>query len=323
VRDNIAAFGGDPDNVTIFGESSGGWKVSLLMAMPGAKGLFHKAIVQSGPGLRAQSPDRASELARALLARLSLTEANISRLAELPAAEIHAAATAVTGPSPADGFAPCLDAKTLPRHPFDPAGPAESIDVPLMIGTNKDESTLFQFRTPTFGHMTDEDVDKRARTVAGDKAAALIEALRTRYPDYSPTHLVCAIQTVSMFWANSIRLAERKAAQGGAPAFVYELAWETPVARGALKTPHALEIPLVFDNVEVARNFVGPGEAPQIMADHMATAWLAFARTGAPETSGLPSWPAYDAERRATMIFDLECRVEFDPKAEVRRILAA
>jgi para-nitrobenzyl esterase len=308
--------------VTIFGQSGGGMKVGTLMAMPAARGLFHKAIVQSGPGLHAQTTERASELARALLAKLNLTAANIGRLAELPVDEIHAAAAAVTDPGPATGFAPCLDGLALPRHPFDPDGPAESIDVPLMIGTNKDESTLFQFRTPSFGHMTDEDVDKRARTVAGDKDAALTAALRLRYPDYSPTHLVCVIQTVSMFWANSIRLAERKAAQGGAPAFMYQLAWETPAAHGALRTPHALEIPLVFDNVEVARSFVGPGEAPQFMANQMATAWLAFARTGAPGTSRLP-WPAYDAERRATMIFDLECRIEFDPMGEVRRILAA
>ena len=169
--------------------------------------------------------------------------------------------------------------------------------------------------------MTNQDVEERARAVAGDKAAALVAALRGRFPDYSPSHLVCAINTVDMFWMNSIRLAERKADQKAAPVFMYRLDWETPVARGALKSPHALEIPLVFDNVEAARNFVGRGEDPQTMADHMAPSWLAFARTGDPGTPGLPAWPAYDRASRATMVFDLACRVEADPMSDVRRLL--
>jgi para-nitrobenzyl esterase len=121
-------------------------------------------------------------------------------------------------------------------------------------------------------------------------------------------------------WTNSITLAERKAAQAG-PVYMYQMTWETPVARGSLKSPHALEIPLVFDNVEAARNFVGRGEAPQQMAEQMAPAWLAFARAGAPNTPALPHWPAYDATTRATMIFNLESRVENDPLPEVRRVM--
>ena len=320
VRANIAAFGGDPGNVTIFGESGGGWKVSLLMAMPGARGLFHKAIVQSGPGLTAQTAAKASDLARALLTHLGL--AHWQALESLPVADIHAAAVAAAGPNLADGFAPCLDGIALPRHPFDPAAPDQSADVPLMIGTNKDEATLFQFGSSSFGHLTDADLERRATAAVGKKAPALIAALRAHFPDYSPSHLASAIQTVTMFWMNSIRLAERKADQARAPVFMYQLAWETPVARGALKSPHALEIPLVFDNVEAARNFVGRGEEPQAMADYMAPAWLAFARNGDPGTPDLPAWPAYDRAARATMIFDLACRVETDPMSEVRRLLA-
>ncbi|HEY2178299.1 MAG TPA: carboxylesterase/lipase family protein [Caulobacteraceae bacterium] len=319
VRDNIARFGGDPANVTLFGESGGGWKVSLLMAMPGAKGLFHRAIVQSGPGLRAHTAERAEEQARALMAKLGASD--IAQLDNLPVTDIHAAAAAVTGPDIARGFAPSLDGIALPRHPFDPRAPEESAAIPLMIGTNKDEATLFLYSDPRFGEFTEEDVRKRAEAVAGDRAQALIEAVRTLFPDYSPSHLVAAIQTLGMFWCDSIRLAERKAAQQGAPAYLYRLDWETPVARGALKSPHALEIPLVFDNVEAARSFVGRGEEPQRMADLMAPAWLAFARTGDPSTPDLPPWPAYETERRATMVFDLEPRMELDSWADIRRLL--
>ena len=321
VRDNIVAFGGDPANVTVFGESGGGWKVSLLMAMPPAAGLFHKAIIQSGPGLRAMATDKADGLAREFLAALGLKPDEAGKLADTPVTDLYAAAIAVTGGEMARGFSPCVDGIALPRQPFEPDAPNQSAGIPLMIGTNKDESTLFAYGGLRYAQMPAGDVAKRAKAVAGDKADALPAALTARFPDYSPTQLVCAIQTVGMFWLDSVRLAQRKAAQNDAPVFMYQLAWETPAARGTLRSPHALEIPLVFDNVEAARSFVGRGDAPQRMADLMAPAWLAFARTGDPGTTELPPWPAYDAARRATMIFNLDCKVEDDPMADVRRLL--
>jgi para-nitrobenzyl esterase len=321
VRDNIATFGGDPGNVTIFGESGGGWKVCLLQAMPAAAGLFHKAIVQSGPGLRAIPREAAAKSATAVLEALGIAPGDLSRLETLPAEAIQAAAASVAADRLMSAFAPCVDGSALPRDPFHPDATPLAAGVPLMIGTNKDETTLFNLGTPGFGQWTEEDLMNRAQTAVGDKATAVVAALRAAYPDYSPTHLICAVQTVAMMWANSITLAERKAAQGAAPTFMYQMTWETPVARGGLKSPHALEIPLVFDNVEAARNFVGRGEAPQRMADQMAPAWLAFARTGDPNTPALPHWPAYDPASRATMIFDLESRVETDPLSEVRRIM--
>lgn len=324
VRDNIAAFGGDPSNITIFGESGGGMKVSMLMAMPSAAGLFHRAIVQSGPGLRAVARDKATENARKLLDALGLTSAELGKLADLPVAVIQeAAAKVAAAEGPVGGFSPCVDGVALPRDPFHPDAPAVSASVPVLVGTNKDEATLFLLNDPKFGEMTEEDLQKRAARAVGDKAPALIAALREAFPDYSPSHLVAAVQTAMMMWMGSITLAEHKAAQGVAPAYMYLLNWETPVSRGRLRSPHALEIPLVFDNVETARNFVGRGEDPQVLADQMAEAWLAFARTGNPNAPGMPDWPAYDASTRATMVFDLKSRVVNDPYAGVRKVLQA
>ncbi len=321
VRDNIAAFGGDPGNVTIFGESGGGWKVCLLQAMPAARGLFHKAIVQSGPGLRAVPKAAATATARALLDALGIPPGDLSALETLPAETLQAAADPIAGDRLMSAFAPCLDGVALPRDPFEPDAPALSADIPVMIGTNKDETTLFNLAAPGFGQWSDADLAKRAHAAVGDKADTLVAALRAAYPDYSPTHLICAVQTVAMMWANSVVLAERKATQGGAPVYMYMLTWETPVARGGLKSPHAVEIPLVFDNVEAARNFVGRGDGPQAMANQMAPAWLAFARTGDPNTAEIPAWPPYERTRRATMLFDLDSRIEADPLKEVRLIM--
>lgn len=314
VRDNIAAFGGDPGNVTIFGESGGGWKVALLMAMPGAHGLFHKAAIQSGPGLSARPADDAARTASDLLAALSVSTPDA--LAAVPTETLSRASLALAGGDMFRLYTPVLDGVAIPRHPFEPDAPSQSADIPVLIGTNKDETTLFLLGHPRFGAFTDEDVLKSARDAAGPRAEELIAALKLEYPDYSPTHLAAMCQTVGGMWIDSVRLAERKAAQGAAPVFMYLLTWETPVAKGRLRSPHAVEIPLVFDNVERARNFVGRTDAPQILADQMSEAWLRFARTGD------AGWPAYDATDRTTRLFDVESRDVRDPMAAVRAILS-
>ncbi len=319
VRDNIASFGGDPADVTIFGESGGGWKVSLLMAMPAASGLFHKAVIQSGPGLRGKPRGEATATAQALLDRLDARTPEA--LAAVPTDTLsHASVEGAADMMRL--FTPVVDGEALPRDPFEPDAPPLAVNIPLLIGTNKDETTLFMLGHPRFGDFTEEDVDKQARTAVGNRALELVEAVRRARPDYSPTHLTCAIGTAAGMWRDSITLAERKAAQD-APVWMYRLDWETPAARGRLRSPHALEIPLVFDNVEAARSFVGRGDDPQRLADQMSAAWLAFAHTGNPNAEGLPKWPAYSAADRATMIFDVESRVVNDPDPEIRAVLSA
>ena len=184
VRDNIARFGGDPGNVTIFGESGGGMKVSLLMAMPAAAGLFHRAIIQSGPGLRAASREAATRNAQALLDKLGIKAGELGKLETLSATQIQDAAAAITPTGPMGGFGPCVDGVALPRDPFTPDAPAISKDVPVLIGTNKDEATLFLFADPRFGEYTEEDLAKRSKQAAGDKAEALVAELRKAFPDY-------------------------------------------------------------------------------------------------------------------------------------------
>jgi para-nitrobenzyl esterase len=314
VRDNITAFGGDPANVTIFGESGGGWKVSLLMAMPPARGLFAKAVIQSGPGLTGKRIADADKVARQLLDELGADTPE--KLAALSTEAISHAAVKVPG-EPMRLYTPVIDGTVLPRDPFEPDASPLNADVPMLIGTNKDESTLFMLGHPRFGSFDADDLARHAKAQAGDKAEPLVAALRAAYPHYSPTHLASGVGTAVGMWAGSIKLAERKAAQKAAPVWMYMLTWETPVAKGRLRTPHALEIPLVFDNVEKARNFVGRGDEPQVVADQMSDAWLAFAKTGD------PGWPAYEPAARQTMLFDVASTVVSDPLSAVRKVLFA
>ena len=329
VRDNIARFGGNPGNVTIFGESGGGRKVAMLMAMPSAKGLFHKAIIQSGAGLDAPSSAEAIGKGRELLKKLKIAEGDVDALARVDAKAIFdaqpPASTAASPPGqllmPMGGFIPCVDGTVLPRKPFIPDAPAISANIPLLIGSNKDEMTIFRVREPKFGTSTDDDFVAYVQKSLPDQSGALIPALRAAFPGYTPSHLITAAETMKGYWIATVLQAERKVSQGAAPVYAYLLAWETPVDGGKLRSHHALDLPLVFNNVEASRNMVGPGPDPQRVADSMSSAWIAFARTGNPNANGLPSWPAYDLKSRATMVFNVTSKVQNDPYGEIRRIL--
>ena len=320
VRDNIAAFGGDAGNVTIFGESGGGAKVSVLMAMPAAHGLFHKAIIQSGPAVQMASRDDASETARQLLAELNLSADKVSELRRIPAFELARAQAAVLKKvsmmSFANrrrvGFNPVVDDKHLPGGPFAPTAPAISANIPLMIGTNKDEMTLFFGLAPWLDGMDEAALRQRVQMFVGEQADRIIEHYKRARPGDSRRDLVLAIATDHAMRIPSLVTADRKVAQHGAPVFVYMFTWETPVLDGKLKSPHALEIPFVFDTVQTS-GLTGDSPTRFALAEKMCQTWLAFARTGNPNNEGIPNWPPYSTEQRPTMMFDNECRVENDP----------
>ncbi len=330
VKDNIEGFGGDPGNVTIFGESGGGRKVAMLMAMDPAKGLFHKAIIQSGSGLDAPSKADAVALGRDLLKNLGIAGGDVEALMNADAQSIFKAQPSMppSPPSPTGqltvpvgGFVPCIDGIALKRKPFIPDAPEISADVPLMIGSNKDEMAIFQGNNPKFGKYTDEEFVEHVRTVLPTKADEFIPALRSAFPDYSPTYLITATDSLKGYFIATTFQAERKAALEGAPVYVYLMVWETLADNGRLRAHHALDVPLVFDNVETNRSMVGPGPEPQRMADLMSSVWIKFVRTGNPNIEGLPQWPAYSREKRSTMVFDTESRVVERPYETIRQIL--
>jgi para-nitrobenzyl esterase len=331
VRENISRFGGDPGNVTIFGESGGGAKVCAMLAMPAAKGLFHKAVIQSGPYLRANLARDSHAITRALIAELGLAQLDVSTLQKIdPKALLKAsiAAEAKAGVHhPLDGamgsFAPMIDGITLLQHPFEPDAPGESADIPLMIGTTKDELTIFLATIPGFGTMGDAEAAAILEAFTGAPAQEALAFYATLQPQETPTYRLVNLLTDRLAHRPSTTITERKAVQGRGPVYHYLLAWETPVAGGIMRSTHALDVPLVFDNTAFAKGLVGRGPGAQAMASAMSEAWLGFARTGAPDAAQIPHWPAYSIEQRATMVFDTESRVVNDYACETRTYWAS
>ena len=311
VRDNIAAFGGDPDNVTIFGQSGGGMKVSTLMAMPAAKGLFHKAIVQSGPFLRAVPRARAEAVAGRMLAQLDISPDQLERLQTIPTADLLAAfaSTNEGGPGIPRQFAPVLDDETLQTDPFDPAAPPTASGIPLLIGATSEEATSLQgFRDPSIFTLDAQDLPQRVATFCAintSTAETLIAAYRAARPAASPARLYAAIASDRQFGFGAIQQAERQTAQ--APVFAYRLIWQTPVQGGRMGAPHNLDLPLIFGR-DRAPGITGDGTAHHAMSATMQTAWARFARTGD------PGWTRFDTTGRATMVFGSVSEVVSDPE---------
>jgi para-nitrobenzyl esterase len=328
VHENIAEFGGDPGNVTIFGQSGGGGKVSTIMAMPDATGLFHRAIVQSGSyarnaHLQAMSPEEGTRHARTLLAALEIPPGNTDALASLPMDTLVAAVAKVArGPNRAV-WRPIADGTVLPAGPWWPAAPAVSAQVPLMIGTTATEMTMLIGMSDAATFTLDEDGLRRrlADWMKPEDADRLITVSHAGRPEASPSDLFFAIATAISFRAGAWTQAGLKAAQNAAPVYLYELDWQTPVDDGKWHSPHSLDLALVFDNVAKSASMVGTGPDPQRVADRMSSAWIAFARTGDPATPEL-HWPAWQPDSRATMVFDAESHVVNGFRDDERTLLA-
>jgi para-nitrobenzyl esterase len=332
VRDNIREFGGDPDNVTIFGQSGGGSKVTTLMAAPAARGLFHRAIAESGLNIEAIPAKDATDMARQVVDRLGLKPGQIDQLQKLPVDSILAAMGGIAYDSHAGSFlrfGPVIDRRTLSSHPWDPAAPSVSAHVPLILGSNLTE-ICFQPATPK-DPMDDRQLHEVVQRSLGfgahlepQQAAQLIALYRKGYPDQTNVMLYHIMGSDNWMTANVHMVAERKAALRAAAAYVYHFEWLTPVDLGRLGSPHTLEIPFVFDNLDVPTVDIvtGTGADRRPLADRMSRAWTAFAHTGDPNVTGLPHWPAYSADNRAVMVFNNECNVQVNPHAAQREAIA-
>jgi para-nitrobenzyl esterase len=332
VRDNIKTFGGDPGSVTIFGQSGGGGKVLALMAMPAAKGLFHRAIVQSGPFLKSLSPDYSGRLAELVMAELGLSKSQLSELQVIPVDRLSGAAAEAMKKMPPHksslrevygehDWGPTVDGRILPRHPFDPGAPEISADVPLLTGTNLHEFVNGLDR-PDADAMGVEELNRLVSEAFGERSRAIIDAYRHDYPKATPFDLYATIAASSRVRRPAFEQAIRKAALGAAPAYSYVYSWRTPVLDGRPGSFHACEIAFTFDNAEICDHYSGGASEAFVLSKQISTAWTNFARTGNPNHNGLPHWPSYTAEHRATMYFDAPCNVRNDPEGEGLRLMA-
>ena len=335
VRDNIAAFGGDPDNVTIFGESAGGGSVGTLLGAPSAKGLFHKAIPQSGAAHWSHSPEVATRVAGRFLEAVDVRPGDVGSLTALSAERIEEAVASLGqslvsenaelfGPDYtgfALAFQPVWGGEIMPRPAIDAVADGSSADIPTLVGTNKEEWKLF-----TLGAQPGQGRARAVRPLRNlcQRQGRSVEEIVTAYERVSGAQneldLRNVMETDRVFRIPAVRLAEAQVANG-APTWMYRFDWQSTAFNGTFGACHALEIPFVFDNLDApgVDIFTG-GSAPQTLATNVHAAWVAFAKTGDPNADVLPDWPGYDTDRRATMLFDTECAVADDPDAETRRL---
>lgn len=307
VAQNIEAFGGDPKRVMIFGQSGGGAKTSTVLAMPGAKGLFHTAAVQSGSALRLATPEAAAASAERLLKELGLTKKTAGDIRKLPWQRILEAQTIVGA-----GFSPVIGSDALPHHPFDPGAPPESHDVPIIVSTTLEDAALGL----TNFNLTEDGLRELLDQRFKGQGKALLDLYRKYDPIATPFLIQAQVLTDSGFRRSAYIQAARKAKAGGAPAYMYQWNWRTPAYDGKFGAVHGIDVSASFHSY---RDGFFAGSTPgKKMADRLASAWGAFVRTGDPNNPQLPPWKPYDDTNRAVMIFDNDTRVDLDPRAEIR-----
>ncbi len=320
VRDNVENFGGDPSRVLIFGESGGGRKTSTAMVMPPAKGLFNRCVVHSGSQLTLDTPDIAMERTEKLLRAVGVDKSNVRALQQLSLDQLLGAVAAATEGT--GQFRPVAGAPSTPRHPFWPDAPDVSADVPMLIGSNRTEQSVFLGGNPDIVNLNDAQLEQRLNGwVDQANKQQVIDMYRRLYPDSRNDEILYMATTDRGYFLDSTIQAALKAEQGVAPAYHYQFYRETPVEGGRYHVPHAAEIPFVFDTLEYSISINGqPTPAAQALASRMSASWAAFARTGDPNTADLPDWPAYNTAERPSMVFDEGAsQIVNDPRGEQRR----
>lgn len=333
VKTNISNFGGDPNTVLIFGQSGGGGKVSALMGMPSAEGLFHRAAVESGASLRQGTLDRSAQVAAGVIAELGLNKDSISKIHDLPdhaivqaafdAGRKAAAAARGGGRGPGGGgggWGPVVDGKVLPRNSFDPDAPSYAAKVPLIVGSVLNEmANAVQMGDASVDAWSMDEMKSRLSAQRGqEKAEHLIAVFQKLHPSATPFEIYSRISGMSGR-VGALTMAQRKAAQGTAPAYNYWFQWQSPILDGRGRAFHCSELPFVFYNTERCARMTGNTPEARDLAARVSDAWVSFARKGDPNHPGLPAWPKYDAERVPTMVFDAKCAAVDDPDGEGRK----
>jgi len=325
VRDNIAAFGGDPDRVLAFGQSGGGAKIATMMAMPAAAGLFQRAASMSGQQVTASGPSNATQRTLAYLDALGVSAKNVGRLAGLPMEKLVDALDAHDPVLDYDAsvyFGPVLDMRSLTRHPFYPDAAPQSAQIPMIIGNTHDETRAF-LRKPEYYDLDWDDVP--ALLVPNMRVDIrpdyVVDEYRRLYPDYSPSQVFFAATTAARSWRGAIIEAEERARQKGADTFVYQLDFQNPT-KPELGAPHTFDIPLIFRNLTAEGSLADDDKESQTVSAMMSDAFISFTRTGTPASMLMPDWIPYNLPERATMVIDAPARMEYDPRGDERRIFA-
>lgn len=328
VKDNIEQFGGDPDTVMIFGESGGGRKVGTLLAMPAARGLFHRAVIQSGPSMKLVSAENGAALADKLMQELGLRQGDIQGLQALPAAKIIAAYQALARQpgyrAVTAGFAPVVDGESLPYPSFDPVASPVNPDVPLIVGANRTELTLQMRGDEAAFNLTWEQLPERVQRIAGDRTEEVIAVYREAVPDAPASEIYFLIASDARYVVPCSEIAARRSQLNGGNVYAYYLTWPTKTLGGKLMTPHALDIPFIFDNTHAERTVYGfttGTEEERALADKVSDTWIAFARSGNPNAGKLPEWKPYTTETRNTMVIDNNSQLVDDPFKARREIM--